>query len=129
MVTKKKKSIKKIKKTLKKKPKTLPRKKAKPSVFRKTKKTPKAKETPKKTNKPIGIITHFYDKISVAVVKLFAPLSVGDEIKIRGGEVDFSQRVNSMQVEHQKINTAKKGEEIGLKIAQKAREGYKVFKI
>lgn len=79
--------------------------------------------------KEIGVVTHFFDKLSVAVIKLTkGPLSVGDTIKIKGGEdTDFDQEVDSMQIEHEKIAKAKKGDEVGMKVKKIAREGYKVF--
>ena len=79
-------------------------------------------------NAPIGKVTHYFDKIGVAVIKLFAPLKKGEEIRIAGGEdTDFTQSVDSMQVEHQNIDKAKKGDEVGLKVKEKVREGYKVY--
>ncbi|HOK00710.1 MAG TPA: hypothetical protein PLE40_02665 [Candidatus Pacearchaeota archaeon] len=78
----------------------------------------------------IGEITHYFPKVKVAVIKLSKPLSEGDNIRIVGGEdTDFIQEVKSMEVDHQKIKKAKKGESIGLKVNKKVREGYKVYKI
>ena len=78
--------------------------------------------------KLIGEVTHYFDKIGVAVIKLDAPLKVGDNIRISGGEsTDFNQEVESMEVEHEKIKKAKKGDEVGLKVKEKVREGYKVY--
>lgn len=83
-----------------------------------------------KKEKLAGKITHYFSNIEVAVIKLSAPLSEGDEIRIVGGEdTDFKQVVKSMEAEHKKIKKAKKGAEIGMKISKKAREGYKVYKI
>lgn len=80
--------------------------------------------------KLIGKVVHYFDKIGVAVIRLDAPLKVGETIRIAGGEAtDFTQEVESMEVEHQKIEQAKKGDEVGLKVKEKAREGYKVYKI
>lgn len=79
--------------------------------------------------KLIGEITHYFGNISVAVIKLSDKLKVGDTIRIVGGETDFNQEVVSMEAEHQKIEEAKKGESIGLKVDQKVREGYKVYKV
>ncbi len=79
--------------------------------------------------KTIGDVIHFFSKIKVAVLKLKAPLSVGDEIRIVGGEdTDFKQKVDSMESEHEKVKKAKKGDEVGLKVKKKVREGYKVYK-
>ena len=80
--------------------------------------------------KLIGKVVHYFDKIGVAVIRLDAPLKVGETIRIAGGEAtDFTQEVESMEVEHQKIEQAKKGDEVGLKVKEKVREGYKVYKI
>ena len=83
-------------------------------------------------NKPklIGKITHYFSNIKVAVIKLSAPLSIGGEIRIEGGEdTDFKQTVKSIESDHKKIKRAKKGSEVGIKVNKKVREGYKVFKI
>jgi putative protease len=79
--------------------------------------------------KLIGKITHYFGKIGVGVIELHANLKVGDKIRVVGGEADFEQEVDSMEVDHKKIKTAKKGDDVGLKIAGKVREGYKVYKI
>ena len=80
--------------------------------------------------KLIGEVIHYFSKIGVAVIKLTAPLTVGDTIRIAGGEsTDFTQAVDSMEVEHEKIKKAKKGNEVGLKVKEKVREGYKVYKL
>ena len=79
--------------------------------------------------KLIGKVTHYFGNISVAVIDLSDTLEVGSEIRIVGGETDFTQKIESMEVEHQKVEKAKKGESIGLKVDQKVREGYKVYKI
>jgi len=80
--------------------------------------------------KSIGEVVHYFSNIKVAVIKLLAPLSVGDEIRIAGGEdTDFKQIVKSIESDHEKIKKAKKGSEVGIKVNKKVREGYKVFKI
>lgn len=78
----------------------------------------------------VGKVTHYYDKIGVAVVELLADLSVGDRIKFsRGGEDLFEQVVESMQVEHSKIQSAKRGDIVGLKTDQPVKEGAEIFKL
>jgi len=77
----------------------------------------------------IGKITHYFSKIGVAVVELKDKLKIGDKIRIVGGNTDFVQEVESMEVEHQKLEEAKAGESVGIKVSQKVREGYKVYKI
>jgi len=79
--------------------------------------------------KLIGKITHYFGNIGVAVIELTDSLKIGDTIRIVGGEIDFEQVVDSMEVDHKKVEKAKKGDGIGLKISQKVREGYKVYKV
>ncbi|OGZ26977.1 MAG: hypothetical protein A2365_02625 [Candidatus Nealsonbacteria bacterium RIFOXYB1_FULL_40_15] len=83
-----------------------------------------------KKEKPIGKVTHYFGKIKVAVVKLSAPLSVGEKIRVSGGqETDFRQTVKSIEYDHKKLVRAGKGKAIGLKMAKKVREGFKLFKL
>lgn len=77
----------------------------------------------------IGEITHYFGKIGVAVIKLSDSLKIGDTIKIVGGEADFDQTVESIEVDYKKVEKAKTGESVGLKIDQKVREGYSVYKV
>lgn len=80
--------------------------------------------------KLIGKVTHYFGNIGVAVIKLSDNLKVGDTIRIVGGEdTDFTQTVESMEIEHEKIKEAKKGDSVGLKADQKVREDYKVYKV
>jgi putative protease len=79
--------------------------------------------------KLIGKITHYFGNIGVAVIELSDKLKVGDTIRIIGGETDFEQQVSSMEVEHQKVKEGKKGDSVGLKVDQKVRDGYKVYKV
>ena len=77
----------------------------------------------------VGMVTHVYDKIKVVVVDLDADLSNGDKIKfVKNDEDLFEQEVSSMQVEHEKIESAKKGDTIGLKVEGDVKEGAEVYK-
>ncbi|MEM3725785.1 MAG: translation elongation factor-like protein [Candidatus Bathyarchaeia archaeon] len=76
----------------------------------------------------VGRVTHFFPKISVAVIELTAPLAVGDTIAIKGPTTDFEQTVDSMQIEHKNIQRAEAGQSIGLKVVQRVREKDKVYK-
>jgi putative protease len=77
----------------------------------------------------IGKVTHYYNKIGVAVVELKKPLNVGDKIKISGHDKEFTQDVVSMQMEHQMLEKAKAKASIGLKVDQPVRENDEVFKV
>lgn len=74
-----------------------------------------------------GKIIHYYDKIGVAVVDVFKAINVGDTIKISGHDNEFTQAVASMQMEHEKLETAKKGQSVGLKVDQPVKEGDELF--
>lgn len=87
-------------------------------------------EEGQKEEKLIGKITHFFNKIGVAVIELTeGDLKTGEKIHIKGGDHDFEQEVSSMQIEHQEIKEAKKGDSFGMKVNEPAKEGYAVYKI
>ncbi len=78
----------------------------------------------------IGRITHYFSKINVGVLELSkGKLQVGDTIHIKGHTTDFYQKVDSMQVEHQPVDTAKPGEPVGLEVENPVRENDLVFKV
>lgn len=78
----------------------------------------------------IGKVTHYYDKIGVAVVELADTLKVGDKVRfVRGGEDLFEQTIDSMQFDHKAVEQAKAGEEIGLKVNQEVKDSADVYKI
>ena len=75
----------------------------------------------------VGEITHFFNKINVAVIELTDALKVGDTIKIKGATTDFDQPVDSMQIEHEQVEEATSGQSIGLKVKDTVRAGDEVF--
>lgn len=77
----------------------------------------------------IGKITHYFGKIEVGIVELTKELNVGDTIHVKGSTTDFEQKVDSIQIEHENIEKAKKGDVIGLKVKEKVREGDEVYKV
>lgn len=81
------------------------------------------------TDTKVGKIIHYYDKIGVAVIKVLSPLKVGDRLKISGHDKEFEQTIASMQVEHQNIDKAKKGDDVGVKLDQPAKDGDEVYKV
>ena len=76
----------------------------------------------------VGRVTHFFPKISVAIVDLKASLAVGDKVTIAGATTRLEQVVKSMQIEHKSVKTAKSGQSIGLKVEGKVRESDIVYK-
>jgi translation elongation factor EF-1alpha len=76
----------------------------------------------------IGRITHFFDKISVAVVKLTGELKIGEKIRIEAA-VPFVQTVGSMQVQHKAITGARPGDDVGMKVDKPCADGDRVIKL
>ncbi|MFA4889180.1 MAG: hypothetical protein WC628_06370 [Candidatus Omnitrophota bacterium] len=89
---------------------------------------PKRKIAAKPKEKVIGKVTHYFPKVNAAVIKLNVALAAGDSIKIKGHTSDFIQKITSMQIDHVSIDAAKKGDEIGLLVDSRVRQGDKVFK-
>ena len=115
------------KKVIKKKAKKITKKPTKKAA---KKVVPASSKSKVKEGKLVGKITHYFSEIGVAVLKTVSPIKEGDEIRIIGGEnTDFTQDVSSMQIDHEKVKSAKKGDDVGLKVKEKVREGYKVFKV
>ena len=81
------------------------------------------------SEKEVGKVTHFYDKISVVVVELSGNLRVGDKVHIQGAHDDFEQVVESMQLEHKDVKEGKKGEAVAIKVDQPVHKNDKVFKV
>ena len=76
----------------------------------------------------VGKVSHFYNKINVAVIELKDTLSVGDKIFIKGPTTDIEQTVDSMEIEHQKIKQATAGHSVGMKVKGRVRENDIVYK-
>jgi putative protease len=77
----------------------------------------------------VGEVTHYYTRIGVAVVRVTAPIRVGERIAIKGHTTDFEQTVESMQIEHETIKEAKPGDLIGLKVVDRVRKGDIIYKV
>jgi putative protease len=87
------------------------------------------KEKKEKKEELIGKITHYFGKIEVGIIELSKPLNADDTIHVKGGTTDFEQEVKSIQIEHEQVEKAKKGDVIGLKVKEKVREGDEVYKV
>jgi len=77
----------------------------------------------------IGIITHYYDKIGVAIIKLGKTLKKDQEIEFKDkqGEVIFTQMVDSIEIERKAVDQAKKGDDVGIKVDQPTKPGWEVY--
>lgn len=78
-------------------------------------------------NAKVGRITHFYDKIGVAVVEVLKAIKVGDTVKISGHDQEFTQTISSMQIEHEQIDKASKGQTVGMKMDKPVKENDELF--
>jgi len=113
-----------IKKTVKKAKKRVVKRTVKKAIRKKP--VIKKKVAPKE--KSIGTVTHYFPHVQAAVIKLSKPLSLGEQIKIKGHTTDLAQAVTSMQIDRVDITSAKKGDEIGLQVSTRVRQGDKVYK-
>jgi hypothetical protein len=90
--------------------------------------TPPAQGAPPEER--IGVVTHYYSHLSVATVRLESgTLRVGDVIHIRGHTTDFSQRVESLEINHAPAIEVGPGDDFGLKMTEHAREHDVVYKV
>lgn len=78
----------------------------------------------------IGSVIKFFDKTSVAAVKLdFGDLTVGDTVRIKGSSTDFTQHVETMEFDHQPVQKAIRGQFTGIKLSQPAKPFDLVYKV
>lgn len=85
------------------------------------------KTAPVKKLKPIGVVTHYYGDISVAVIKFKRLFKAGEKVHFKGATTDFKEKIKSMQYEHKPVTAAKKGQQVGAKVGDKVREGDEVY--
>jgi putative protease len=103
--------------------------KKKIAAKKKAKKKPAKKVKTKKVKiKEVGVVTHYFGRISVGIIKLKTKLDLGDRIEIKGAHVDFSQPVKSMQINHKNVTSARKGAEVGVKVKKRIHLNDKVYK-
>ncbi len=81
------------------------------------------------TGKKIGVITHYYNKIGVGIIKCLEEIKVGDTLRFIGRGTTFEQEIKEMQFDHKPITVTKKGQEVGVKLDQLVRENDEVYKI
>jgi hypothetical protein len=79
--------------------------------------------------KMLGTVTHYFRKLSVAVLDLKEPLTVKDLVAFRGATTDFEQEIKSMQLDHQSIDVGGVGQEVAVKVMDKVRVGDAIYKL
>jgi len=79
--------------------------------------------------KEVGKVTHYYSHLGVGIIELTDSVKVGNRIKIKGHTTDFTQNIDSMQMEHRNVTEARRGNIIGIKVSEKVHPHDKVYKI
>lgn len=103
-------------------------KKAKKAPARKTVPAPApAKYKPAANETKAGDVDDYFSRIGVIALELKAPLALGDSIHVHGHTTDYNQKVESMQIDHAPVPSAKKGDSVGIKVGEKSRKGDQVF--
>ena len=69
----------------------------------------------------VGTVSHYYGKLEVAGIELSSELKVGDTIHVLGHTSDFTQTVDSIQIENQTVESAHAGDPIGVKVNERVR--------
>ncbi len=77
----------------------------------------------------IGEVTHYFDRINVAAIMLTETLHKGDQVHFLGHGADFTQEITSLQIEHQSIESAPKGEEVAVRVIKPVKRHTSVFLI
>lgn len=77
----------------------------------------------------VGKVTHYFNHLMVAIVKLNDKLKQGDKIHIVGHTSDFTQNIDTMQIEHDNIIEAEPGQEVGIRVVDHAHEHDSVYKV
>jgi translation elongation factor EF-1alpha len=78
----------------------------------------------------IGVIEHYYPKVHAAVVDLRdGDLHVGDEVHITGKGVDFVERVKHLEIDHERVDEARRGQHVGLEVTEPVKAHIEVFAV
>lgn len=89
--------------------------------------TVKAKPKAAKVLKPVGVVTHYFNAIRVAIVKCKQPFNTGAAVRFNGATTEFTDVVASMQFDHKPVARAKKGQEVGIQVKKRVREGDSMY--
>lgn len=79
--------------------------------------------------KVIGEVTHYYSHLEVAIVKFNRKVKVGETVRFKGHTTDFTETIDSIQYDHKDASEAKSGQEVGIKVSEKVRQGDKVLEV
>lgn len=85
------------------------------------------KKAATKKAKLLGVVTHYYTEIGVGIIKCATAVPEGVAAHFKGATTDFVQNLDSIQYDRQPIAAGKKGQEIGVKVKDRVREGDEVY--
>ena len=78
----------------------------------------------------IGVVEHFFTNVGVAAIKITeGELKIGDTIHIVGANTDFTQKIESMQIDRVPVESVKSGDDVGIKVKDRVREHDIVYKV
>ena len=77
----------------------------------------------------VGRVTHYFNRLGVAVIKPSGEIRVGDLIHVYGHTTDFTQWVGSMEINHCRVDVIRPGDDAGLLVVQPVRDGDEVYKL
>jgi translation elongation factor EF-1alpha len=81
------------------------------------------------TEELVGRITHYFPNIAVAAATLSGELKVGDRVRVKGHTTDFTEAIESLEIEHQKVDRAGPGDDVAFKVSEKARPGDQLLRL
>ena len=79
--------------------------------------------------KEVGKVMDYYANIGVVAIEVSGDISVGDTLRFKGHTTDFTQQIDSMQVEHESVDSVKAGDSVGIKVSERVRSHDKVLKV
>lgn len=78
----------------------------------------------------VGRVTHYFPRVEVAVVELTDDeLRIGDSIRVLGTTSNFTQAIHSMEIDHSPVDLVRVGDEVAIRVVERARVGDLVFRI
>jgi len=81
------------------------------------------------TEELVGRVTHYFPNIAVAAATLSGELKVGDRVRVKGHTTDFTDAIESLQIEHQNVDRAGPGDNVAFKVSEKARPGDQLLRL
>ncbi len=82
------------------------------------------------SEQPVGVVSHYFPKVSVAGVTILSGhLEIGDTIEFAGHTTDFRQTIESIEINHEAVQGASAGDQVGIRVTERVRVGDKVFRL